>query len=391
MRGFASDAERFRALLGTTTSVTESTTTDAPDSPRGDATGAADLAAAQRAEAEGRLDGPSGALARFAAAYSLDPSAAGARQGVERVAAALLAQGRSHLAAGDSGAAERLQRELAVVSLASQPAAALAQEINQRKAGVDQRAKVPDLLAEATRLTQQGRLVEPANASAADRYRAVLTIEADNAAARDGLARVTTGALTQIAAAIEAREFDRAKRLLARVQKLAPGTRGLVEARENLEDAVAASKGPSPEKLAAHDKLIREGELALAAEQWLEPAGDSAYDKFRGAMAIDPRSEGAKAGMQAIAQALRLRINESLAAGRATRAEGDYAALETVDPRLKDGADLKRRIARAYAENGSRSLANGAIEQARADLAEAERLDAGEAAVVALRAALAGR
>jgi serine/threonine protein kinase len=383
--GFATDAERFRSLVAAT-KPTESPQVTPPDT-----TPATDLAAAQRAEAEGRLDGPSGALARFASALSLDAANEEAQKGVARVSAALLGQARSHLAAGDSAAAERLQRELAVVGSASAAATALAQEIARSKAAVDQRARIPELLGEAGRLAQQGRLVEPVNASAADRYRAVLAIEPGNAQAREGLARAATGAMTQVDAAIDARDLDRARRLLARVQSLAPRTAGLAGAKERLEDAVAAGKAPDPTRVAAHDQLIREGELALASEQWLEPAGDSAYDKFRGAMAIDPRSEQARAGMQAIAQALRQRIDQSLAAGRATRAHGDLAALETVDPRLTDAAEIKRRIARSYAENGLRSLQRGAPEQAQADLEEAQALDASEPTVTSLRSALDGR
>ncbi len=371
------------------TATVPAPTPPAPE-PGPDTTGAADLAAAQRAEAEGRLDGPSGALARFASALSLDAANAEALKGVDRVAAAIAGQARSYLAAGDTTAAERLQRELAVVSSAAAMATALAEEIAKSKAVIDQRARIPDLLGEAGRLAKQGRLVEPANASAADRYRSVLAIEPGNGEAKDGLARAVTGALTQIEAAIDARELDRAKRLLDRVQQLAPRTAGLAGARERLDDAVAASKAPNPSRIAAHDKLIAQGELALASEQWLEPAGDSAYDKFKGALAIDPRSEQARAGMQAIALALRQRIERSLSAGQATRAHGDYAALETVDPRLTDGAELKRRIARVYAENGLRSLERGSQEQARADLVEAEQLDANEPTVTSLRSALGG-
>ena len=108
-------------------------------------------------------------------------------------------------------------------------------------------------------------------------------------------------------------------------------------------------------------------------------------------MALIPRSEQARSGMQAIAQALRLRINESLVAGRATRADADLSALETVDPRYTDGPELKRRIAKAYADNGLRSLERGAVEQAREDLESAQRLDANEPTAASLRAALAGR
>ena len=229
------------------------------------------------------------------------------------------------------------------------------------------------------------------SASAADRYAAVLALDGKNADARNGLARVTGAAMTQIEAAIDAKEFDRARRLLQRVQKLAPNTRGLPDARERLEDAVAVSKGPTPDQQAALDKLIAEGEIALGSEQFLEPPGDSAYDKFRSALAINPRSEKARSGMQAIAQALRLRMNQSLVAGRATRADSDLAALEMVDPRYTDGPELKRRIAKAYADNGLRSLERNAVEEARADLEAAERLDASESTVASLRAALSGR
>jgi len=382
VRGFDGQPARFKALLPPV-EVT-------PD-PQPVAPGAADMAAAQSAEAEGRLDGPSGALARFAAAHSLDATNQQARSGIERVAVALAGQARSYLAGGDLATAERLQRELAVVPAAAATASALDAEIQKRRQTLDQSSKIPNLLAEAAKLSQQGRLFEPANASAADRYVAVLAVDAKNADARNGLARIAVATLPQIEAAIDGKDYERARRLLQRVQKLAPNTRGLTDVRERLDDAVAASKGPTPEQQAALDKLIREGEIALGSEQFLEPPGDSAYDKFRSALAINPRSEQARSGMQAIGQALRLRINQSLVAGRATRADADLAALEMVDPRYTDGPELKRRIAKAYADNGLRSLERNAVEQARADLAAAERLDANEPTVTSLRTALVGR
>lgn len=382
VRGFDGQSARLKALLPPV-EVT-------PD-PQPVAPGAADMAAAQSAEAEGRLDGPSGALARFAAAHSLDATNQQARSGIERVATALAGQARSYLAGGDLATAERLQRELAVVPAAAATASALDAEIQKRRQTLDQSSKIPNLLAEAAKLSQQGRLFEPANASAADRYVAVLAVDAKNAEARNGLARIAATTLPQIEAAIDGKDYERARRLLQRVQKLAPNTRGLTDMRERLDDAVAASKGPTPEQQAALDKLIREGEIALGSEQFLEPPGDSAYDKFRSALAINPRSEQARSGMQAIGQALRLRINQSLVAGRATRADADLAALEMVDPRYTDGPELKRRIAKAYADNGLRSLERNAVEQARADLAAAERLDANEPTVTSLRTALVGR
>ena len=375
--GYAAQVERFRQLLP----AAGGSDTPPPDH--------ADLALAQRAEADGKLGGADGALARYAAAYAAQPGSEAARQGVDRVAAAVAAQARSQLAAGNLAAAEQLQLELSVIPAAASLATALAAEIAARRVP-DNRTKLAGLLAQAEQLARAGKLVEPRDANAADRYLEALTLAPDDAVARQGLARAAASALSQIDAAIEGKDFTRAKDLRKRIQELAPRTPGLAEAKERIEDAEAAAKAASPERVAAHDKLVREGELALSSGQLMEPTGDSAYDKFRQALAINPRSEAARAGMQALAQALRLEIDESIKAGRATRADGGIAALETVDPRF-DTTALKTRVAHVYAENGLRSLNGGGIEQAREDLAGAERLDPTEASVARLREALSGR
>ena len=375
--GYAAQVERFRQLLP----AAGGSDTPPPDH--------ADLALAQRAEADGKLGGADGALARYAAAYAAQPGSEAARQGVDRVAAAVAAQARSQLAAGNLAAAEQLQLELSVIPAAASLATALAAEIAARRVP-DNRTQLAGLLAQAEQLARAGKLVEPRGAGAADRYLEALTLAPDDAVARQGLARAAASALSQIDAAIEGKDFTRAKDLRKRIQELAPRTPGLAEAKERIEDAEAAAKAASPERVAAHDKLVREGELALSSGQLMEPTGDSAYDKFRQALAINPRSEAARAGMQALAQALRLEIDESIKAGRATRADGGIAALETVDPRF-DTTALKTRVAHVYAENGLRSLNGGGIEQAREDLAGAERLDPTEASVARLREALSGR
>ncbi|GMU44045.1 MAG: serine/threonine protein kinase [Xanthomonadales bacterium] len=369
--GFTTEPDRFRSLL--------------PVAP-----GSKELLAAQAAESEGRLDGPAGALANYAAAQLQEPTSEAARAGIDRVALALSAQARSRFAAGDVEGAQRIQHELAAVPTAAAIATALAAELQAPPAPSAESVRIAALLAEAGTLARQGRLVEPAGRSAADRYREVLGLDPQHAEAVAGLTRVAGSALSQVDAAIEAKDFDRAEALRKRIARLAPRTPGLTDVRERIEDARAAARAADPERIAARDKLVREGELALASEQWLEPIGDSAYDKFRGALAIDPRSESARAGMAAIAQALRARIEQAITAGRATRADGDIAALETVDPRF-DTTPLKVRVATVYASNGLRSLERGAVEQAREDLAAAERLNAADATAARLRAALAGR
>lgn len=372
-----------------TTVVTPTPATDVKvDTPAVAADDRLELERARRAEAEGRLSGADGALSEFLAAQRINPDNLEARSAINRIGTALAAQARSRLSAGDAGAASGLQRELAAVpalaSLAKDLDQAIAAQAEQQKRS----SRVPRLLAEADKLAQQGRWVEPRGNSAADRYQSVLALDSGNQEARSGLNRALAAAITEAETALEAKEIDRADGLARRIQAFSSRARGLADLRERIKDARELPKGLSPERQAAHDQLIRQGRQALANEQMLEPPGDSAYDKFRGAMSIDPRSADAKAGMEAIGRALIVRINRNLDAGRASRADADISALDAVDPRYAGKADLMRRVAETYASNGLRSLERGSAEQARQDLGNAERLDANAPAVQQLRAAL---
>ncbi len=387
--GFTDQIGQFQALLET-------------DPPAGnDLPNAvvADLKAAQAAEGAGQLDSPTGALALYAAAFAADPTNAQARGGAERVAAALGGRARSYLEAGDVDAAEALRRELAAVPAAASVAADLQARIVARRTTLVPVPEPPpkpvvtvdSLLNEAARLRQQGRLVEPRGASAADRYQAALALESGNADARAGLDQVIASALTQATGALDRGDLKRAKSLLQRLQALAPRAAALPGLRERLADAEQALLGPSPQAVADIERLVREGELAISAGQLMEPPGDSAYDKFRGALAIDPRSVIAKAGMEALATAFRQRINESLTGNRIPRADGEVRALQTVSPRDPSLPALRGRVIAAYIERGLAAADNQDYAAARKELAAAESLDAKNPGLVALRNAVAGR
>ncbi len=372
----------------TVTPVATDPTPQTPD-PAVPASAVRELAEARSAEAAGRLAGADGALAAFVAAQQIDPDNPEARSAIDRIGKALAAQARTLIVANDLTTAAELQRQLAAVPALAGAAA----ELNQAIAAARQQqlgAQIPALLAEAEELAGKGRWVEPRNNSAAERYRAVLALEPGNREASAGLDRAARAAVSQAELAIDTGQLDRAADLVKRIQALAPSTRGLADLRERLEDAQARARGPSPEQLARHDQFIREGRQALANDQLLEPPGDSAYDKFRNAMNVDPRSADARAGMEAIGQKLRERIDRNLAAGRATYADADISALNAVDPRYSGMGELKRRVAETYASNGLRSLERGSPEQAREDLMNAEKLDASAPTVNQLRAALSG-
>jgi len=386
VRGFTEQQARFQSLLSAAPVPPEPIEPTPPvvaeDSKLRDA---------RSAESQGQLDGSSGALALFAAALRAHPNDVQARNGVNRVAAAMAGRARSLLEGGDLAAAQSLQRELESVPAA----AALAIELQQRIAAL--RAPEPDAptaadrIAEARQLSERGRHIDPRGNSAADRYRLALGLDPGNAQASAGLAKALDAGLAQAQQALERKDLARAKTLMARLQQLAPRLAGLQDLKDRISNADAAALGPDPAERARHDNLVREGEVAMSLGQILDPPGDSAYDKFRAAQAIDPRSVTAKAGLNALAAALRERIAESLASGRLERANGDVRALRTVaykDPNLMT---LRARVIRAYVERGMASLARNDVAAARTDLGYAEGLDGADPAINTLRTALTGR
>jgi serine/threonine protein kinase len=353
--------------------------------------GLAELERGQAAEAGNRLRGAQGALAAYAAALAADPGSARAQAGIARVAELLKREAEGLLAANRAADAEDIASELSALPATAAVAATLRQQIAKRKGEADRGTRLTALLDEGQKLLRAGRAVEPRGQSAADRFQAALALEAGHALARAGFEQAIATAIEQIDAALEQGQPAQARRLADRVRALAPRTAGLSALNDRIERAEIAARAPSPQQLAEHDRLIREGEVALSAEQLVEPPGDSAYDKFRGAQRIDPQSAAARAGLEAVAQALKTRIRSSLADGRVTRADGDLEALRSVAANDRQVAALTVDVARGYAERGLRLLERDRIDEAKQDLARAEQLAADEATVGRLRTALTGR
>lgn len=379
--GGANLRTRFEALLTTAEPVEP----PSPPPPRVEP-GAGEYAAAQRAEIAGRFDGADGALALYLAAAGAGHAAA--VEAANRIAERIASDAEAAIADGDLTRAQRLLESLTTHTASSARVTTLTASLETARRAAQRLSEIPALLNEARTLAERGRLVEPNGASAADKYLAALSLDRNNEQARSGLDAAVAGALLQVQDALNGRQIERAQRLVKRIQALAPRTQGLSEAKVRIDAAIEAAKGPTPEQRARHDQLIREGEIALSTGQLVEPPGDAAFDKFRGAMSLVRNSEEARAGMDAVAQALKDRIEDGLLEGRPTRAHGDLEALQTVAPRDRDIESLKRRVAKGYAELGQKQLDSGNIDSARNSLIAAQQLDSAGIEVGALRARL---
>lgn len=346
------------------------------------------LAEAEAAAAQGRWLGAGGALAAYARVLELAPDSADAIAGFERAVDAVLAEARAALKAGDSQAALPALDALRAQPRASAAAAALESEIAAAQSTERTQQQADKLVAEGQELLARAMYTEPKGTNAAERFQAALKLVPGHRGARQGLDRVAAALLVQARAALESNELERTRVLIRKAQGLAASGEQLAELKIRLEEAEEAERQPSAELLARYAQLIAEGQAAIERGELFEPPGDSAYDKFRAAMAIDPRNPQAREGMTALSQALKARAEEALANNRLERAHGAFEGIRSVarnDPSLPD---LALRIANAYGARGLKAIAANRPDSAQEDLSAGESLAPDAPGLAELRAAL---
>ena len=165
--------------------------------------------------------------------------------------------------------------------------------------------------------------------------------------------------------------------------------------------AVVATPVPTNQLPGKPDPLQAELALAKTAfdqNRYIEPQGESALDFYRSALAIDPNSEAAKAGVRAVADRILERAETELTAERIEEAVRNIETARDIDathPRLKfldvqiarenerhklsQARDVGNRIRALVAQANSRMQDGRLItpegSSARDSLAEARRID----------------
>ncbi|HTI96126.1 MAG TPA: protein kinase, partial [Rudaea sp.] len=157
-----------------------------------------------RAEAQqraGRIAGADGALALFQSALKSDLGNARAKSGMAKIAQTLIAQANAALDDDNATQAAGLLQQAAQAAPDS-PALRKANarlgdarerlDAAKRKAQITpaDQARIQQMLAAANQAMTAGNLILPPGDCAFDKYRAVLAIDADNAAAMEGLAKI---------------------------------------------------------------------------------------------------------------------------------------------------------------------------------------------------------
>ncbi|MBX3690625.1 serine/threonine-protein kinase [Dokdonella sp.] len=330
----------------------------------------------------GRVLGDDGAVALYQRALSADPGNAVARAGLARSGERLDAQARTALDGGDLEEANRLAEEIARIL----PGHAGLPELRARlgRARDDAAKAIEQDLARAESRLRAGRVSGTADSAQAV-FESVLAREPGNARAQAGLRRVAQALVVQASAAVEDSNPGAAERLLNEAARLSPDLAELRTARIELRElrerlAIAASRPTlTPADVERVGKLVAEALAAVEAGRLIEPPGNSAYDKYRAALAIDGDNRAALDGMARLPARARTLYDEALAAKSLPRARAMYEAYRQLAPSDTAATAMRERLVGAWLDEADARIADQRREDAVRALKAARELDPGNA------------
>jgi tetratricopeptide (TPR) repeat protein len=360
---------------------------------------------AQQALAAGKLDGPAGAGALYQRVLRADPDNAVAAHGLDQVGYALAVQARKALDAKDTATADSTIETLAALQPNNGALPALrALQAQTRK---QDNSALDAALDQGQKALREGRIGGAGDDTALAHFQAALKLDPDNAQAHAGLGKVAQAMTVQANAAIDADDMAQAGNLLDQAATLAPKSADLAAARARLNNAAkpAAAAPPdqeedeappapvvlSPQQSAAVAQLVQRAQLAAKNGDIMLPPGDSAYDLYRSALAIDGNNELALRGLQVLPGQVELQFNQALAAGKLVRADDMLANLAELAPGDAAQTTLGSRLASAWLDQAEQQLGRGDYVGAGQSLDQARKLAPNHPRVLDLAARLQGR
>ncbi len=358
---------------------------------------------AQQALAAGKLDGVDGAGALYQRVLRTDPGNAVATHGLDQVGNALAVQARKAFDAKDIDAANASIEQLAALQPNNGALPALrALQAQTRK---QDNSALEATLKQGQDALRAGRIGGTGDDTALAYFQAALKLDPDNAQAKAGLGKVAQAMTVQANAAIDAGDTAQATRLLDQAAILAPKSADLAAARARLASAASQpatataaddSEAPpapaalSPQQSAAVARLVQRAQVATKNGDIMMPPGDSAYDLYRSALAIDGNNDAALHGLQALPGQVEQQFNQALAAGKLKQADDMLANLAELAPGDAAQSALSDRLASAWLDQAEQQLARGDRVDAGQSLDHARKLAPNHPRVLDLTARLQG-
>jgi tetratricopeptide (TPR) repeat protein len=368
------------------------------------------VARARQAYAAGRLDGEQGAAAMYRQMLRADPGNAVAAHGLNQVGDALAEQARKALdAKHDSEATALIDRLAALQPNHGALPALRAQQAQQRQQSSE---ALNDAVKQGRAALAAGRISGPGDDTALAHFKAALALDPDSSEARSGLGMVAQALIVRADAAIEAGDRTQAAGLLEQAAALAPKSAELAAARARIgstgaaasppSDTAAATPAAAPDDsgwvsptLSAAQKdqitqLLQRAQSAATRGDIMLPPGESAYDLYRRALAIDGNNAEARRGLQALPVQVQQQFNQALSAGQLGQATDILANLAELAPGDPAQGALANRLAGAWLDQADRQLASGDRVGAAQSLNRARKLTPDSARVQDMAVRLQG-
>ena len=206
------------------------------------------LARAEAQQRAGKIAGDDGALALFLAVIKRDANNARARAGLRKIAQGLIVQANAALDEDNGAQADRLLQQAETAAPDSPDLRAARTRLRETRERMDigkqqaqvtpaDQARIRELLDDAERAMAAGDLNRTPVDCAYDKYRAVLRIDGNNAAALAGLNRIPARAKELFEQALKNGMPNKARDYVEAVAQSEPGDAALAGMRERLAGA----------------------------------------------------------------------------------------------------------------------------------------------------------
>ncbi|MDQ6648138.1 MAG: hypothetical protein M3Y93_13085 [Pseudomonadota bacterium] len=355
---------------------------------------------AQQATAAGKLK-DAGAL--YQRILRADPGNAVAAHGLDQVGYALATQARTAIDAKDDATASASIEQLAAL----QPNNGELPALRARQAQIRKQDSeaLDTALRQGNEALRAGHITGDGDQTALAYFQTAMKLDPDNAQARAGLGRVAQAMTMQASAAMDAGDKAQASTLLDQAAALAPKSADLAAARARLGSSQPNSNGPgstddgaalmapsaltAPQRVAL-DRLVSRAQVAARHGNIMTPPGDSAYDLYRSALAINGNDEAALNGLHSLPTQVEQQFNQALAAGQLGQANDRFADLAQLAPGDAAQNALSHRLASAWLDQAEQALARGDRAGAQQALDRARKLAPNHPRVIDLTARLQG-
>ncbi|GAB2795785.1 hypothetical protein [Dyella kyungheensis] len=363
---------------------------------------------AQQAFDAGKLQGDDGAGELYRRVLAADPNNAVAKHGLEQVGDALAGQAHKALDAGDRATASALVDRLAVLlpNYGELPAlrAALVQ-VNQQD-----NSALTDAVKQGQNALRDGRIVGAGDDTALAHFKAALAIDPDNGDAKAGMGQVAQALIVQANAALDNADNTHARQLLDQAATIAPHSADLAAARARLGggrksnaaqvandiagDAAADNDDNlqhpplTPQQSAELARTVQRADAAARQGNLMLPPGESAYDLYRQALALDGNNEAARHGLESLPTLAINQFNQALASGNLGAAGNRLADVADLSPGNANQGELRLRLAGAWMDQAEQQLQNGDRANAAQSLDSARKLAPGNPRLATLMARL---